>query len=57
MGRPRAKDSMSTQVSVRLDPKDYDIFKKLAHTEYSQMATIARELIVDWIEKNKKKLK
>lgn len=57
MGRPPKEKTMNTQVSVRLEPKDYIDFNKLCHMEFSQMATIARGLILEWIEKNRKKLK
>lgn len=57
MGRPKQDKQMSTQVSVRLEPKDYQDFNKLCHLEFSQMATIARELLLEWIDKNRKKLK
>jgi hypothetical protein len=57
MARPFKESTMNTQVSVRLDPKDYIDFNKLCHMEFSQMAPIARRLILEWIEKSKKKLK
>lgn len=54
----RKKEGNDTQmVSVRLEVRDYDTFKKLCHTEFSQMATIARGLILEWVEKHKKRLK
>lgn len=57
MGRPKKPITVSTQISTRLEPKDYEDFKKLCHLEYSQMATITRDLILDWLDKNRKKLK
>lgn len=57
MTRTKQEISMSTQVSVRLEPQDYLDFKKVCHLEYSQMATVARGIILDWLEKHKKKLK
>lgn len=57
MGRPKLEHSMATQISTRLDPDDYMSFKKLCYMEFSPMSVIARRLILDWVEKNKKKLK
>lgn len=57
MGRPKQAITASTQISTRLEPKDYQDFKKLCHLEYSQMATITRGLLLEWIDKNRKKLK
>lgn len=57
MARPRQEKTRSSQVSVRLEPKDYEDFDKLAHLEFSRMATIARNLILEWISKRKKKLR
>ena len=54
MGRPKKEITASTQVSTRLEPKDYDDFKKLCHLEFSQMATITRGLILEWIRKKQK---
>jgi hypothetical protein len=57
MARPLKEKIMNTQVSVRLEPKDFEDFNKLCHLEFSQMAPVARQLILEWIDKNKKKLK
>lgn len=57
MARPKQEKVMNTQVSVRLDPKDFEDFHKLCHLEFSQMASILRKLILEWMEKNRKKLK
>lgn len=57
MGAPKKAKSKSTQVSVRLEPQDYEDFNKLCHMEFSQMATVGRELLLEWIDKNRKKLK
>jgi hypothetical protein len=43
--------------SVRLTEEEYEIFNKLCHLRFDQMAPVARRLIQEWIEKNRKKMK
>jgi hypothetical protein len=57
MPRHKQEITQSTQISTRLEPKDYADFKKLCHLEYSQMATITRSLVLEWLDKHRKKLK
>lgn len=57
MARPKEEKTRSSQVSVRLEPEDYEEFDKLAHLEFSRMATIARGLILEWIQKKRKQKK
>jgi len=47
----------SQMISVRLPIEDYENFKRLSHLEYSQMATIARGLILEWMRKKQAKSK
>lgn len=53
----KENEFLTQKLSVRMSIEEYRNFKKLCHLEFSQMATIARGLIQDWIDKNKKKLK
>lgn len=57
MARPKQEITQSTQISTRLEPQDYEDFRKLCYLEYSRMASITRGLILEWVDKNKKKLK
>ena len=57
MARPFKDKTMNTQVSVRLEPEDYKNFNRLCHMEFSQMAPMARMLILEWMEKKGKKAK
>lgn len=52
------KERRTEQLSVRFTPPEYEVFRKLCHLEFRPgMASVARELVLEWMEKNKKKLK
>jgi hypothetical protein len=57
MARPRKHfDELTQQVSARLEKSFYEDFNRLCHMQCSGMAPIIRQLIIDWIEKNRNKL-
>ena len=51
------RDEQKKQVSLRLTEKEYAEFKRQCHMEFSEMATIARKLALEWMEKNRKNMK
>lgn len=47
--------NLTNAVSFRLQAKDFEDFHKFSHLEYTQMAQIARGLVIEWLEKKRKK--
>lgn len=45
------------QIATRVAPEKYNEFKRLCHSEFRQMADVTRQLIEDWMEKKKRRLK
>ena len=49
------REEIKKQVSFRLTEDEYKEFNKACHLEFSQMASIVRGLVLDWMEKKRKK--